>query len=132
MKINKSFYKVLHQHTIYNWNQQIRKQIIYWTKLEALKFICAKPKKKATKQFREKKKQANSNTISFYIKNFLSISNCPILLVLVQFHLDHYYNLHHFGFVQSKFIMMIKLWTAKLNLEYIQVMYMFMTRTRLY
>lgn len=58
-----------------------------------------------------KKKQANSNTISFYIKNFLSISNCPILLVLV-----HYYNLHHFVFVQSKFIMMIKLLTAKINL----------------
>lgn len=45
------------------------------------------------------------------MKTLLNVSNCPILLVLV-----HYYNLHHFVFVQSKFIMMIKLLTAKINL----------------
>lgn len=74
-----------------------------------MKFICAKPKKKHFRE--EKKNQVNFNTISFYMKILLNVSNCPILSVLV-----HYYNLHHFVFVQSKFIMMIKLLTAKINL----------------
>lgn len=46
------------------------------------------------------------------MKILLNVSNCPILLVLVH----NYYNLHHFVFVQSKIIMMIKLLTAKINL----------------